>query len=113
MEAVSSLDKGKAKELWVYSVRDNRANPTLCLVTVAGWETPMSLWKTACGWPFAQNRAESAFCYKVDITKKKCRKCINHRKGHDPVNVVEVRRLKVEGVAEAMLGMNDPSWPSS
>ena len=70
-KAISSMDRRKLKELWVYSVRDNRANPTLRLVAVAGWEVPMHSWKTACGWPFAQNKAEAAFCYNADLTKRR------------------------------------------
>ena len=99
---ISLLDSCSPKELWVYSVRDNRRDPTLHLVTVAGWDMPMSGWKTACGWPFAVNRAEAAFVYKADITKKKCRKCLNNRKGRDMVNEVELWRLKQKEVSDVL-----------
>ena len=46
--AVSSAGKRKVKDLWVYSIRDNRDNPTLHLLAAAGWDVPMSSWKTAC-----------------------------------------------------------------
>ena len=85
----------------MYSIRDNRSSPTLHLVTVAGWEIPMSTWKTACGWPFASNRSEAAFCYKGDLSKKKCRKCTMNKEKRDMVNEVEVRRLKTSSVSEA------------
>ena len=99
---ISLRNGDKARDLWVYSTRDNRSNPTMHLVTVAGWDLPMSLWKTACGWPFAVNKAESAFCYKVDLTRRKCRKCIGNRKGRDVVSEVEIGRLKAQGFAEAV-----------
>ena len=92
---VSSLDCGKVKELW---------DPTLHLVTLAGWDIPMNFWKTACGWPFAANRSEAAFCYKNDLTKKKCRKCIKNRSKRDAVKEVEVWRLKRKGVADFLDG---------
>ena len=99
---ISLLEGGVARELWVYSTRDNRSNPTMRLVTIAGWDLPMSSWKTACGWPFAANKAESASCYKVDLTRKKCRKSIGNRKGRDGVNEVEIGRLKAQSFAEAV-----------
>ena len=99
------MNNGKVKELWVYSVRDNRANPTLHLVSVAGWDLPMSLWKTACGWPFAVNRAEAAFCYRADISRKKRRKCMNNKRGRDSVSEVELKRLKVQSVTDALDGL--------
>ena len=85
-------------------MKDNRSNSALHLVTVAGWEVPMNSWRTACGWPFAVNRAEAAFCYKFDLTRKKCRRCVNNRKKRDSVNEVELWRLKTSGLADALDG---------
>ena len=101
---VSLVNSGRATELWVYSVRENRANPALRLVTVAEWEVPMNMWKTACGWPFAVNRRLRP-ATRSTVRKKKCRKCINNRKGRDNVNEVELWRLKVQGVSDALDGL--------
>ena len=101
-KGVSTFDGRKLKELWVHSVRDNRSNPTLHSVAVAGWDIPMGSWKTACGWPFAQNKAEAAFCYNGDITKKKCRKCLLNKKKRDGVSDVEVRRIKENAFANVL-----------
>ena len=84
---------GKPKDLWVYSKRDNRSNPSRHLVAVAGWDVPMSEWKTACGWPFAREKADAAFSYVNDFSKKKCRKCLLYRSKRDGVSEATVKRV--------------------
>ena len=75
---VSCLTFDRPRELWVYSIRDNRKDPTLHLVAAAGWEMPMSEWKTGPETrprrPFLtrvtsqERNAESAFSTKVNAT---------------------------------------------
>ena len=100
---VSCLTFDRPRELWVYSIRDNRKDPTLHLVAAAGWEMPMSEWKTACGWPFARNEAEAAFSYVRNLTRKKCRKCILNKSKRDGVSEVDIGRLRASSFAGALV----------
>ena len=49
-------------------------------------------WKTACGWPFARNKAEAAFSYVHNFARKKCRKCILNKSKRDGVSEVDIGR---------------------
>ena len=89
------LATDRSKELWVYSIRDNRSKRVLHRVEKAGWDVPLSKWRTTCGWTFASDKADAAFETRPNLLRIRCKKCVEINDKRDEVNGSTVWRLRI------------------
>ena len=87
----------------MYSIKDNRKKRLLHVVETASWSLPLAQWKTACGWPFASEKADVAFETEPAFSRTKCRKCSESRTKRDGVREDAVWRLQTKTFLESKL----------
>ena len=69
------------KKLWVASTAYNSRERVWHQVEDAGWDVPIETWTSVCGWPFSRNLSKVILNSQLNITQRKCKKCLKRTCG--------------------------------
>ena len=77
--------KTTRRSLWAAAATKSDQNKVWHRVIAAGWNLPLDLWKTACGWHFVDKSSKVSLSVDVGFSCKKCKKCTEIYSGRDDV----------------------------